>query len=95
MRSRHAPLGDRSVPGRRRRRLWALALVPGLLLGTWVASRLGEADGAGLFDLPVPISTVNYIGTSFGILAVVLLALVLPLRRVARLDLAASTKTLA
>lgn len=74
--------------------LWLLALAPGLLLGTWVAGRLGEAVAAGLFDLPVRISTVSYIGTALGILAVVLVALALPLRRVARLDLAASTKTL-
>lgn len=75
--------------------LWALALVPGLLLGTWVAGQLGEAVGAGLFDLPVHISTVSYLGTSLGILLVLLAAIALPLRRVARLDLASSTKTLA
>lgn len=75
--------------------LWALALVPGLLLGTWVAGRLGEAVGAGLFDLPIRISTASYVGTSLGILLVLLAAIALPLRRVARLDLASSTKTLA
>lgn len=29
--------------------LWLLAIVPGLLVGTWVAQRLGEAVAAGLF----------------------------------------------
>ena len=75
--------------------LWLLALAPGLALGTWVAGRLGEAVAAGLFDLPVRITPVSYLGTALGLLVVILLALGLPLRRVARLDLASATKTLA
>ena len=75
--------------------LWALALAPGLLVGTWVARRLGEAVAADLFVLPVRISTASYLTTAAGILAVVLLALVVPVRRIRRLDLAAATKTLA
>lgn len=75
--------------------LWLLALAPGLVLGTWVAGRLGDAVAAGLFDLPVHITPISYLGTALGLLGVILIALVLPLRRVARLDLASSTKTLA
>jgi ABC-type antimicrobial peptide transport system permease subunit len=71
-----------------------LALAPSLVLGTWVAGRLGDAVAAGLFDLPVRITSVSYLGTALGLMAVILIALALPLRRVARLDLASSTKTL-
>ncbi len=74
--------------------LWLLALVPGLLAGTWVAQRLGEAVAAGLFDLPIELTLTSYAATTGGILAIVVAALLLPLRRVARLDLAAATKTL-
>ena len=73
--------------------LWLLALAPGLILGTWVAGRLGDAVAAGLFDLPVRI-TRPLLGTALGLLALTLIALALPLRRVANLDLASSTKTL-
>ena len=75
--------------------LWALALVPGLLVGTWVAERLGDAVAAGLFDLPVELTTWSYAATAVGLLATVLVALVPPMRRIRRLDLAAATKTLA
>lgn len=74
--------------------LWLLASVPGCLAGTWVARRLGDAVAAGLFDLPIQISSASYATTILGILAVVLAALLLPLRRVSRLDLASATKTL-
>lgn len=75
--------------------LWALALAPGLLVGTWVAGRLGDAVAAGLFDLPVELTTASYAVTAGGLLATVLVALVPPIRRIRRLDLAAATKTLA
>ena len=74
--------------------LWLLALAPGLLAGTWVARRLGEAVAAGLFDLPIQLTAFSYAATAVGMLAISYAALVLPLRRVARLDLAAATKTL-
>jgi len=59
---------------------------PGLAVGTWIAGKLGEAV-AGLFDLPVRISTTSYLITTVGVLAP-------PLRRVGRRDLDSSTKTL-
>ena len=75
--------------------LWSLALVPGLVAGTWVARRMGDAVAADLFVLPVDIAITTYLVTSFGILVIVAAALVPPMRRVARLDLASATKTLA
>jgi ABC-type antimicrobial peptide transport system permease subunit len=69
--------------------------VPGIFLGTWTAQRLGEAVAAGLFVLPVEITRTSYLTTALGILAVIVLALLLPIRRIGRLDLASSTKTLA
>ena len=73
--------------------LWFLALVPGLLAGTWVARRLGEAV-AGLLDLPIDLTITSYAITTFGILAIVLTAPVLPFRRVGRLDLGFATMRL-
>lgn len=74
--------------------LWALALAPGLLLGTWVGARLGDAIAADLFTLEVRASPSSYLLAAGGVLIIALLALLLPLRRVSRLDLAAATKTL-
>ncbi len=74
--------------------LWAIALIPGLLLGTWVAARLGDVIAADLFTLEARATPFSYVLAAGGVLAIALLALVLPLRRVAQLDLAAATKTL-
>ena len=74
--------------------LWAIAQFPGLLAGTWIAARLGDAIAADLFTLEVRATPASYLLAAVGVLAIALLALVLPLRRVARLDLAAATKTL-
>lgn len=75
--------------------LWLLALLPGMVAGTWVARRVGDAVAAGLFDLPVELTPLSYAGTAVGILAINLAALTLPFRRIVHLDLAQSTKTLA
>ena len=74
--------------------LWAIALIPGLLAGTWVAARLGEAIGADLFVLEARATPASYALAGGGVLAIALVSLILPLRRVAHLDLAAATKTL-
>jgi len=74
--------------------LWAAAVAPGLVIGTWIAGKLGEAVAAGLFDLPVRISMTSYLSTVIGVLVVIVAALAPPLRRVGRLDLDSSTKTL-
>lgn len=75
--------------------LWALSLVPGAVLGTWVAKRLADAVAAGFFSLPVRISPLSYALTGLGVLATMLLAAVPAVRRVNRLDLASATKVLA
>lgn len=75
--------------------LWTLALVPGSLLGTWLARRLGTAVAGGLFELPIEISAGSYISTAIGLLGVVVIGVVVPMRRVRRLDLPSATKTLA
>lgn len=74
--------------------LWAIALLPGLVLGTWIAARLGDVIAADLFTLDVRATPLSYVLAAGGVLAIALLSLALPLRRVARLDLAAATKTL-
>ena len=74
--------------------LWAIALGPGLLLGTLSARRLGDAVAADLFDLPVEISVISYLATGGGILVVIGFALLLAVRRIRRLDLVSATKTL-
>lgn len=60
--------------------------------GDLVAQRLGEAVAAGLVDLPVELTVTSY-ATTGGILVIVAIAVLLSLRRVARLDLASATKT--
>ena len=74
--------------------LWAVSLIPGLLLGTWVGARLGDVIAADLFTLEVRPTPASYALAAGGVLAIALVSLALPLRRVARLDLAAATKTL-
>ena len=74
--------------------LWAVALLPGTLAGTWIASRLGDAIAADLFTLQVRATAGSYLLAAGGVLAIALAALVPPMRRISRLDLAAATKTL-
>lgn len=74
--------------------LWAAAVGPGLVAGTWVAAELGDVIAADLFILEVRATTASYVLASVGVLAIVLLAIVPAMRRLARLDLAAATKTL-
>ena len=74
--------------------LWAIALIPGLLLGTWVGARLGDVIAADLFTLEVRATPSSYVIAAAGVFDIALLSLLLPLRRIAQLDLAAATKTL-
>lgn len=74
--------------------LWAIALIPGLLVGAWVGARLGDVIAADLFTLEVRATPFSYLLAAGGVLAIALLSLALPLRRVARVDLAAATKSL-
>jgi putative ABC transport system permease protein len=73
--------------------LWALAVIPGALLGTLIARRLGDAIGAGLFTLEVQPRAVTYLIAGGGVLTIALAAVIPPLRRLRRIDLAATTKT--
>ena len=74
--------------------LWLLALVPGLLLGTWTAVQMGQAFSAELFEFDIHISWESYLLTSAGILLTMLLAAIPAIRRVNRLNLAEATKIL-
>ena len=72
--------------------LWLVLLVPGMVLGTMAAVRLGTAMGAELFAFPMVIKPPSYVWTALGILATILLAGVPALRRVQHLDLVQATK---
>ena len=74
--------------------LWLLALAPGLILGTWVVGR--SRRRCRRWPLR-PTRAHHPLATRHRprALALTLIALALPLRRVANLDLASSTKTLA
>jgi putative ABC transport system permease protein len=74
--------------------LWALALVPGLVLGTWVAHRMGEALQSDLLSIDIAVSPASYLLTAAGILAIMILAGLPAIRRVNRLNLATATKML-
>ena len=74
--------------------LWAVALIPGLLVGTWLASRLGDAVAADVFTLQTRATPASYFLAGGGVLAIALGSLLLPLRRIRHLDLAEATKTL-
>lgn len=74
--------------------LWLLALIPGLLLGRWVAIQMGEAFSAELFSFSIVIYPASYVITAVGILATMLVGALPAIRRVNRLDLAEATKIL-
>ncbi|GBE57295.1 outer membrane-specific lipoprotein transporter subunit LolE [bacterium BMS3Abin01] len=74
--------------------IWLLALVPGLLLGYWITSRLAQTFNTDIFSMTVYISTIDYVITALGILAVMILAALPAIRRVNRINLAEATKIL-
>ncbi len=74
--------------------LWAIALIPGLLLGTWAAKQMVAAFQSDAFNLTISLSPGTYLITGLGILATMLLAALPAIRRVNRLDLAEATKVL-
>jgi putative ABC transport system permease protein len=74
--------------------LWLLALIPGLLVGTFVAVEMGKALSVELFYLKITIAPANYILTSLGILLTMVLAALPAVRRVNHLNLAEATKVL-
>ena len=74
--------------------LWMLALLPGLLLGTWVAKGMGEAMQSDLFSVEVTVSPGSYLLSAAGILITMILAALPAIRRINRLNLAVATKVI-
>lgn len=74
--------------------LWLVTLIPGLLLGTWVALQMGSAFSSELFTFDIVISPLSYFLASVGILLTILVAAWPAMRRVNRLNLAEATKVL-
>jgi putative ABC transport system permease protein len=72
--------------------LWALATIPGWLLGYWVARQMGSAFQSDLFAFPVIVNPLTYIVTALAVLLTMLLAALPALRRVTHLNLAEATR---
>jgi putative ABC transport system permease protein len=74
--------------------LWLLSLIPGLVLGYWVAMQMGSAFQSDLFTFKIVIAPTSYVATALGILITMLLAAVPAIRRVNQMNLADATKVL-
>lgn len=74
--------------------LWLVTLVPGLLLGHWMALQVGTAFSADLFTFEIVLAPTTYVFTAAGILLTMLLATLPAIRQVSRLNLAEATKVL-
>jgi putative ABC transport system permease protein len=74
--------------------LWALTLLPGLLLGHWMAQQIGTAFSADLFTFNIVVAPATYVYTAAGILLTMGLATLPAIRRVQTLNLAEATKVL-
>jgi putative ABC transport system permease protein len=74
--------------------LWALALVPGLVLGYAMAQELGAEFTSELFTFEAVIYTKSYAIVAFGVLATMMIAALPGIRWVNRLRLAEATKVL-
>ncbi len=74
--------------------LWALTLIPGLLMGYWVALQMGKAFESDLFTFDIIINPSSYAITAVGILLTMVLASLPAIRRINRLNLAEATKNL-
>jgi putative ABC transport system permease protein len=72
--------------------LWALATIPGWLLGYLVARQMGSAFQSDLFAFPVVANPLTYLITALAVLLTMLLAALPALRRVTRLNLAEATR---
>ncbi|MEO8286611.1 MAG: FtsX-like permease family protein [Chloroflexota bacterium] len=75
--------------------MWLAALIPGILLGSWVASQMGAAFSSDLIQFKIVIAPLSYVLASVGILLTMELAALPAIRRVNRLNLAEATKALA
>ena len=74
--------------------LWLIALIPGLLLGTWAAQQMVSAFQSDAFNLEISVNVTTYLITAGGILVTMILAALPAIRRVNRLNLAEATKVL-
>ena len=74
--------------------LWVIVVLPGLVLGTWVAQQMGAAFQSDLFAFTIRIAPGSYLLTSIGILLTLLLAALPAVRQVNQLNLAEATKVL-
>jgi putative ABC transport system permease protein len=74
--------------------LWLVTLLPGLLLGHWMALQIGTAFSADLFTFNIVVAPSTYVFTAAGILLTMLLATLPAIRQVNRLNLAEATKVL-
>jgi putative ABC transport system permease protein len=75
--------------------MWLAALLPGVLLGSWMASLMGAAFSSDLIQFRIVIAPLSYLLASLGILVTMELAALPAIRRVNRLNLSEATKTLA
>lgn len=74
--------------------LWAVALIPGLILGWLAARQLVAAFDSDLFTFRTVVTFRGFLITALGILLTMLLAALPAIRRVNRLNLAEATKIL-
>ncbi len=72
--------------------LWLITLLPGLLLGHWMAMQVGTSFSADLFTFNIVVAPATYVFTALGILLIMLLATLPAIRQVSHLDLAEATK---
>ncbi|GMQ78092.1 MAG: ABC transporter permease [Anaerolineae bacterium] len=74
---------------------WLIALIPGMVLGYYVAVQVGKSFSSELFVFNIVINPATFIVTAIGILITMLLAAWPAFRRINRLNLAEATKILA
>ena len=74
--------------------LWLVTLLPGLLLGHWMALQVGTSFSADLFTFNIVVAPSTYVFTAIGILVTMLLATLPAIRQVDQLNLAEATKVL-
>jgi putative ABC transport system permease protein len=74
--------------------IWLMSLVPGLVLGRWVAIWMGASFQSDLLNFQIMVSTSSYLLTAMGIIIIMLLASLPAIRRVNRLNLAEATKVI-
>jgi putative ABC transport system permease protein len=74
--------------------LWLLVLLPGMVLGYWMAQQIGDTFSAEFFSFEIVINPLSYAITAAGILLTMLLATWPAARRINHLNLAEATKVL-